>query len=72
MVLDRGIACSKYPPAFAIDLLVDDAGGIEMEGKRFGFAVLQIKDDNTSWCELVGSAVLGFANRSASLGSARK
>jgi hypothetical protein len=60
---DRGIPCSKYPPAFGIDLLIDDSVGVEMEGRRFGFSVLQIKEDNASWCALVNSAVFRFESR---------
>jgi hypothetical protein len=60
---DRGIPCSKYPPAFGIDLLIDDSMGVEMEGRRFGFSVLQIKEDNASWCALVNSTVSGFESR---------
>lgn len=54
----RNVACSKYPPAFGIDLLVDDAEGVELEGKRFGFAVLRLKEDDEAWCERVSSAVM--------------
>ena len=29
--------CSKYPPAFGIDLLIDDSPGVEREGRTHGF-----------------------------------
>ncbi|MCD6052163.1 MAG: hypothetical protein K0Q55_3581 [Verrucomicrobia bacterium] len=44
---------SKYPPAFAIDLHVDDSPGVEMEGNRCGFNVLVIAADDLNWTEKV-------------------
>jgi hypothetical protein len=44
-----GIACSKYPPAFEIGLLIDDSEGVSMEGKYFGFSVLLISEDDRDW-----------------------
>jgi hypothetical protein len=41
---DRNITCSKYPPAFGVDLLVDDAEGVVLEGQRLGFSVLRINE----------------------------
>jgi hypothetical protein len=55
----QGIVCSKYPPAFAIDLLVDDTEGVALEGKRFGFAVLHVKEDDPAWCAAIETAVFG-------------
>lgn len=40
---------SKYPPAFGIDLLVDDAPGVELEGGQHGFAVLRIDPGDADW-----------------------
>lgn len=57
---DRNIGCSKYPPAFGIDLLVDDAEGVELEGRRLGFSVLRIREDDESWCSRVSSAITEF------------
>ena len=34
------ISASKFPPAFNIDLHIDDLPGIAMEGERFGFQIL--------------------------------
>lgn len=50
-------ASSKYPPAFGIDLLVDNAEGVSIEGKRLGFAVLIVDERDTSWCSRVDWAV---------------
>lgn len=33
------ISASKYPPAFDIDLHIDDLPGVAMEGERYGFDV---------------------------------
>ena len=40
---------SKYPPAFGIDLLVDDAEGVALEGERHGFAVLLVSPKEKDW-----------------------
>jgi hypothetical protein len=60
---DRSIECSKYPPAFGIDLLVDDAEGVELEGRRLGFSVLRIRENDESWCSRVSSAIYEFESR---------
>ena len=44
---------SKYPPAFAIELLVDDSEGVAIEGERLGFAVLRLDEEDPSWCSRV-------------------
>jgi hypothetical protein len=44
---------SKYPPAFGIDLLVDDAPGVELEGRQHGFAVLRIDPGDADWSRRV-------------------
>jgi hypothetical protein len=49
--------CSKYPPAFGIDLLIDNSEGVKEEGARFGFRVLHLEPDDDRWTETVRSAV---------------
>ncbi len=49
--------CSKYPPAFGIDLLIDDSDGVALEGKRYGFVVLVIDTLDENWTERVLAAV---------------
>jgi hypothetical protein len=49
--------CSKYPPAFGIDLLVDNSEGVKEEGRRFGFAVVWVRPDDDNWVEAVRSRV---------------
>ena len=51
------VASSKYPPAFGIDLLVDDAEGVQIEGRRFGFRVLNVNENDASWYSEVELAV---------------
>ena len=53
----RANECSKYPPAFGIDLLVDNSEGVKEEGRRFGFRVLHIHPDDADWTAKVRSLV---------------
>ena len=43
--------CSKSPPAFGIDLLIDDSPGVEREGRTHGFSVIIVSPDNPDWAE---------------------
>lgn len=52
-----GRDCSKYPPAFAIDLHIDDSIGVCMEGERRGFKVLVVNKNDSDWCQHVLKAV---------------
>ena len=40
---------SKYPPAFAIDLHVDDSEGVRLEGQRHGFAFVVVSPEDPDW-----------------------
>lgn len=44
---------SKFPPAFGIDLHIDDSLGVAMEGASHQFAVLVVKPDDADWAEKV-------------------
>ena len=44
-----GHSASKYPPAFDIDVLVDDSLGVAEEGRRYGFAVIRIDPEDPEW-----------------------
>ena len=57
----QALACSKYPPAFGIDLLIDDAEGVALEGKRFGFSVLHIREDDPNWRTSIEAVVGGHS-----------
>lgn len=48
---------SKYPPAFAIDLHVDDAEGVRIEGERHGFRVVVVAPDDECWTQKVLDAI---------------
>ena len=48
---------SKFPPAFGIDLHVDDSPGVAMEGVAHRFAVLQIAPEDPDWVQRVLDAV---------------
>src|SRR5436305_4383128 len=37
---------SKYPPAFGIDLHVDDSEGVAEEGRRYGFDVVVVNPED--------------------------
>ncbi len=44
---------SKYPPAFGIDLHIDDSEGVWEEGQRYGFHVICISPQDTQWVQTV-------------------
>ena len=48
---------SKYPPAFGIDLHVDDSEGVRMEGDEHGFRVVVVRPDDENWIQRVLDAV---------------
>ena len=48
---------SKFPPAFGIDLHVDDSSGVAMEGIDHRFSVLVIAPHDSDWVERVLSEV---------------
>jgi hypothetical protein len=48
---------SKYPPAFGIDLHVDDSEGVGLEGQRHGFAVVVVSPEDPNWTARVLEAV---------------
>jgi hypothetical protein len=50
---------SKFPPAFGIDLHVDDSDGVRMEGDMHGFRVTVVRPDDPHWTRRVLDAVVG-------------
>ena len=48
---------SKLPPAFGIDLHVDDSDGVRMEGDTHGFRVVVVRPDDQHWTRRVLDAV---------------
>ena len=51
---------SKYPPAFGIDLHVDDSDGIRMEGNQHGFQVVIVQPEDEDWVAKVLNAAAQF------------
>ena len=45
--------CTKHPPTFGIDLLLDDSEGVRLEGERHGFRVLVVAPEDAQWVEKV-------------------
>lgn len=52
---------SKYPPAFGIDLLVDDLPGVALEGRAHGFRVVVVGSGDCEWARVVSDAVASCA-----------
>lgn len=48
---------SKFPPAFGIDLHVDDSEGVALEGDQHGFRVVVVPASDLGWAERVLAAV---------------
>lgn len=48
---------SKYPPAFDIDLHVDDSEGVQIEGNDHGFRVVVVHPEDEGWAQKVLDAV---------------
>jgi 3-hydroxyisobutyrate dehydrogenase-like beta-hydroxyacid dehydrogenase len=48
---------SKYPPAFDIDLHVDDLEGVRLEGEEHGFKVVIVSMTDEAWAQRVLEAV---------------
>lgn len=44
---------SKYPPAFGIDLHIDDSEGVKIEGQKHRFQVVLIKPDDENWTQAI-------------------
>jgi hypothetical protein len=40
---------SKFPPAFGIDVHIDDSPGVRIEGERFNFKTVIIDEHDTHW-----------------------
>jgi len=47
---------SKYPPAFGINLHVDDSEGVRVEGRQHGFRVVVVTPEDENWTDTVLAA----------------
>lgn len=57
---------SKFPPAFGIDLHIDDSEGVRMEGDAHGFRVFVVRPDDPNWGQRILEAVAriqGYSQR---------
>jgi hypothetical protein len=54
---------SKYPPAFGIDLHVDDSEGVAEEGRQHRFDVVVISPTDSEWVMRVLAAVQSRSTR---------
>jgi hypothetical protein len=52
-VKNERMTMSKYPPAFGIDLHVDDSRGVGMEGERYGFNTIIVSVSDKDWVNTV-------------------
>lgn len=41
--------CCKYPPAFDIDLLIDDSRGVEVEARKYHFDMIRVMPEDDNW-----------------------
>ena len=53
VLTQQNIHSSKYPPAFQIDLHIDDSFGVKMEGEKFGFRVIVIDKIDLNWNQTI-------------------
>lgn len=49
--------CSKFPPAFGIDIHVDDSPGLKIEGEKFNFRTIIIDKNDLTWTVKILKAV---------------
>lgn len=49
--------CVKYPPAFGIDVLIDDSEAVASRGRALGYSVIVVAPDDGDWCARVWRAV---------------
>ena len=53
---------SKYPPAFGIDLHIDDSEGVAMEGKQHRFRVIVVSPNDPDWAARVLEGVQAISS----------
>jgi hypothetical protein len=44
---------SKYPPAFDIDVHIDDSPGLRIEGERFNFKTIIVSEKDKNWAQTI-------------------
>ncbi|GAA4297220.1 HAD family hydrolase [Nibribacter koreensis] len=61
ILLTDGKLYSKYPPAFGIDVHIDDSIGVEMEGQRFGFKTIIVAENDMQWQDTVRDSLIALS-----------
>lgn len=56
------VRSTKHPPTFGIHALVDDSRGVQLEGERFGFAVIQIDPQDATWVDTITTQLAMLCN----------
>jgi hypothetical protein len=44
---------SKFPPAFNIDIHVDDSPGLRIEGEKFNFRTIIVDENDKNWVQTI-------------------
>ena len=57
------VNCSKHPPSFGLDVVIDDSAGILIEGERFSFNAIWLKPENKDWVEELKNRLLDLQTR---------
>jgi FMN phosphatase YigB (HAD superfamily) len=55
------VRSTKHPPTFGVDTLIDDSRGVQLEGQRFGFHVIQVDPANAAWVSTTQAQLLALA-----------
>ncbi len=45
--------CTKYPPAFAIDLLIDNCEGVAAEARKYNYEMLLVEPGDPDWIDKI-------------------
>lgn len=46
---DQRARTSKYPPAFGIQIHIDDSPGVKIEGNKYNFATIIVNENDITW-----------------------
>jgi hypothetical protein len=58
------VRSTKHPPTFGINILIDDSRGVQLEGQRFGFHVIQVDPTDANWVSTIQAQLLALATYS--------
>jgi hypothetical protein len=50
---EHNVRSSKFPPAFGIDIHVDDSPGLIIESERFNFKAVVVNENDVDWHDTV-------------------